>query len=86
MIPMLAVIRIEPEFHTPIRLWIPLILIWILLAPIALILAPFAIVAAAVCGLNPFKAIWVIGSLFTSMTGTRVEVQGPNANVLIALH
>ena len=42
--------------------------------------------APACDGLASLQAIWVIGSLFTSMTGTRVEVRSPDANVLIALH
>ncbi len=85
MIPMLAVIKIEADRRSPVRLWIPLILVWILLAPIAVVLAPIFIVVALVVGLNPFTTIWNIGRVIAAMSGVNVEVESPEANVLVCI-
>ncbi|HZZ35240.1 MAG TPA: hypothetical protein VFE03_05910 [Caulobacteraceae bacterium] len=85
MIPMLAVIKVQADRRPPVRLWIPLILVWILLAPIALVLAPIFIVVALIVGLNPFTTIWNVGRVLAALSGVNVEVESPDANVLVRI-
>ena len=86
MIPWLAVVRIRPEHGRRVSLWLPLILFWILLAPFAVLLIPMAMVYAAIRGMNPLKAILAIGRLLWALGGLRIEVESPNASVLIRMH
>jgi hypothetical protein len=85
VIPMLMVVKVETDHARPVRLWIPLVLVWILLAPLALLLAPIAIVLALIVGLNPFAAIWAVGRVVTALNGVNVEVESPDANVLVRI-
>ena len=85
MIPMLAVVKVESEDTSPVRLWIPLILVWVLLAPFLILLSPLILIGAAVVGLSPFETVGAIACLIASMAGTRVEVSSPRARVFITV-
>jgi hypothetical protein len=86
MIPWLAVVSISPENGRRVNLWLPLILFWILLAPFVVLLIPMGMVCFAICGMNPLKAILAIGRLLWALGGLRIEVESPNASVLIRMH
>ena len=86
MIPWLAVVSIKPDHGRGFRLWLPLFLIWIILAPFAILLAPMLMIYAAICGVNPLAAISAIGRLLWALSGVHVEVESPNASVLIRTH
>ena len=86
MIPLFAIVRIETPGADPVRLWLPLILVWILLAPFVLVLLPLLLVAAAVYGMSPFATLAALGGLLAALNDVHVEVQSPDASVLVKLY
>jgi hypothetical protein len=94
MLPMMAIVNVrsrphilEPDFceRRPrnIRLWLPLFLIWLVLLPFALLLAPFLLLALAVMGRRPIAIFAGALGLLTALSGTRIEVNSPQASVFI---
>jgi hypothetical protein len=83
MIPLIAVVRIEPRHGRRIRLWLPLFLVWLLLVVLGLVLSPLILLACLIARLNPFQAIWGLVGVFVAMAGTHIEVQSPEAVVLV---
>ena len=83
MIPLMAHVVVEPEHGRPIRLWLPLFLVWLLLVVLGLILSPLILLACLIARLNPFQAIWGLVSVFVAMAGTHIEVQSPDAMILV---
>jgi hypothetical protein len=82
---MIAAIDVRSRGSKPVRLWLPMFLIWLAIVPIALILSPLILLALAVCRLNPFTAAAALISLVIALSGTRVEVDTPDAKVNIRL-
>lgn len=97
MIPLFAVIRIsrkkdakkkDPSRHggsERLRLWLPLFLIWLLLLPLVLVLLPLAALALLILQVNPFRAFAVFWQTLTGLTGTHIEVNGPDALVYVRI-
>ena len=56
-----------------------------LLAPFALLLAPLIALAPPMRGVNPFTAVVLIGQVLTSLSGTNVHVDTPDARVRITI-
>jgi hypothetical protein len=83
MIPLLAIVQIEPRNGHRIRLWLPLFLVWLLLVVLGLVLSPLILIACLIARLNPFQVIWSLIRVFVAMAGTHIEVQSPDANVLV---
>jgi hypothetical protein len=83
MIPLIAIVQIEPRNGRRIRLWLPLFLVWLLLVVLGLLLSPLILIACLIARLNPFRAIWRLVSVFVAMAGTHIEVQSPDANILV---
>ena len=84
MIPMIAQIHVR-HAHGRLRLWIPLFLVWLLLLPFALVALPVAAIALRLRGIDPWRAVAVLGSLACALTGTLVEVDSPEATVLVRI-
>jgi hypothetical protein len=55
-------------------------LFW-LLAPLALILAPFAGANPAIRRIGPFRAVWLLGSILLSLSGTSIHIENPRARL-----
>jgi len=68
-----------------IRLWIPLFLLWLLLAPIALLLSPLLIVIWAAGRRDVFQITGTLIGLFAGVSGTRIEVESPDAVIFIRI-
>jgi hypothetical protein len=94
MIPMMAIVNVqsrplvlEPDYYERrprnIRLWLPLFLIWLVLLPFALLLAPFLLLALAVMGRRPVAIVAGVLGLLAALSGTRIEVNSPQASVFI---
>lgn len=87
MIPMVVSIDIRHFDQGPRRLhlWLPLFLVWLLLAPFLLVLSPFLLLVPLVLGQNPFAVFAALYGLLSALTGTRVEVDSPDAFVFIRI-
>jgi len=83
MIPLIAVVQIEPRHGRRIRLWLPLFLVWLLLVILGLLLSPLILIACLIVRLNPLRVIWSLISVFVAMAGTHIEVQAPDAVILV---
>ena len=85
MIPMLSRIRITPDRHSPIRLWLPLILVWLLLAPLVIIAAPFIIVIGLARGRNPIRQFLAVWKILCASRGFCIDIRSRDANVLFEI-
>jgi hypothetical protein len=68
-----------------IGLWLPLTPILAILSPIALLLSPFALMWSRRRGVRPVRAVWALGALLMSLSGTLIEVDAPGARVRIRI-
>ncbi len=62
-------------------LWLPLTPLFWLFAPLALILAPFASANPAIRRIGPYRAIWLLGAILLSLSGTSIHIEGPKARL-----
>ncbi len=97
MIPFFAVIRISTRknSHRPqprkrplpgwLGLWVPLFLIWLLLLPLVLVLLPLAMLACLIVRVNPFRALAALWCILSGLSGTHIEVNAPDALVLVRI-
>jgi hypothetical protein len=83
MIPLVAIVRIEPPHGRRIRLWLPLFLVWLLLVVLGLVLSPLILIACLIARMNPFTAIWRLVGVFVAMAGTDIEVESPEATIVV---
>ena len=94
MIPMMAIVNVQSRPRVleldvyrrrprRVRLWLPLFLIWLVLLPFALLLAPFLMLALAVMGRRPVAIVAGVLGLLAALSGTRIEVNSPQASVFI---
>ena len=83
MIPFFAVVSVQPQHGRRIRLWLPLFLVWLLLLVLAIILSPLIVIACLIARLNPILTVWRLIGVFVAMAGTDIEVQAPDAHVVV---
>jgi len=75
----------ERSKRTVVRLWLPLTPLWVILAPFALALCPLLLFAPHTRGLNPFRVATALGRTLFALSGTYVDVESPDAVVLIRI-
>jgi hypothetical protein len=76
----------RPAHRTVVRLWLPVTAIFWILSPAPLLLAPLGWFAPPrYRPANPYVAVFAIGRLLTSLGGTLVDVDTPDALVRIRL-
>ncbi len=83
MIPLIAIVQIKPRNGRRIRLWLPLFLVWLLLVVLGLLLSPLILIGCLIARLNPLQVIWSLIRVFVAMAGTNIEVQSPEATILV---
>jgi hypothetical protein len=83
MIPLVAIVQVHPSHGRRIRLWLPLFLVWLLLVVLGLVLSPLILIACLIARLNPFAAIWGLIGVFVAMAGTDIEVEAPEATIIV---
>jgi hypothetical protein len=66
-----------------IGLWLPLTPLFLLLSPFPLIAAPLAKLDPRLRRANPWRAVWVVGRLLLSLSGTRIAVDTPAVRIRI---
>ena len=76
-----AALRARPR--RPFRLRIPFLLVWVLVLPFVLLLAPFLFAACLIARVAPFRGVAVYWQIFCSLRGLRVEIEDPDAKILI---
>jgi|HubBroStandDraft_1064217.scaffolds.fasta_scaffold44401_5 hypothetical protein len=82
-IPVLAVVRIRQQTGRGFSLWFPLFLLWLLLLPLVLVLSPVILIACLVMQLNPVRLLSASWQICAGLTNTHIEVERPDASVLI---
>ena len=83
MIPLMAHVVVQSGHGRPIRLWLPLFLVWLLLVVLGVLLSPLIIVACVIARMNPFTTVWRLCRVFAALAGTHIEIQSPEAVVLV---
>ena len=76
---------VPPRERTVIRLWLPSTLIFLLLAPFALLLAPLLYFAPRNVCPRPFATVIGVGAMLLALGGTLIDVDAPDARVLIRI-
>jgi hypothetical protein len=77
---------VRPPRRVVVRFWLPVTALFWLLAPFPLLLAPLAYLAPAPFRpQNPYAAVLAVGRVLTSLGGTVVDVDTPDALVRIRL-
>ena len=74
-----------PRRPVVIRLWLPLTPIFALLAPLAVLLIPFLYLAPPLRRMNCAAAVFVLGGMLLSLSGTVVDIEAPDARVHIKI-
>ena len=83
MIPQLVRLQVRQPNHRTFRLWIPVVPVLIVLAPLLLLATFAAIIACLVFGIRPLRALVAVGRLVCALKGTCIEVDQPEALVLL---
>jgi len=80
---MVLTVRVQADGARPVRIWLPLILVWILLLPFLVLIVPVVMILGALAGMNPLTALASFFGVFCALAGTHVEVEAPDAHVLL---
>jgi hypothetical protein len=83
VIPVFAIVHVEPRRGRRIRLWLPLFLVWLLLAVLGLLLSPLILIGCLIARLNPFATLWNLIGVFVALAGVNIEITSPDAAVLV---
>ena len=83
MIPLWATVRVHARGARPLRFWLPLLLVWLLLSPLIVLAALLVILAGPIFRVNPFALLADVCGALAGLTGTLVEIDAPDASVLI---
>lgn len=75
----------EQQRRRRVGLWLPVTPFFWLLSPFAILLAPFLTLAPPLRGVNPFAAVVLVGQVLTSVSGTKIHVDGPDVRVRITI-
>jgi hypothetical protein len=81
MLPSVVRMQVAAPGRNAVRVAIPLFLVWLLLLPVVLVLLPLIFVVAALADFNILPALRALWILMTSLGGTHVEVDAPDARV-----
>lgn len=75
------------ERHGPARvsLWLPVTPFFWLLSPFAFLLAPLLLLAPPMWRVNPYLAVFTLGRVLTSLSGTEVDVDTHDARIRLRI-
>jgi hypothetical protein len=85
MMPQLIRISVRRPQRRPIRLWIPLLPLLLVLSPVLVIALVVGSVACVVYRINPVRTLVAGWRLLCGLPGTRVDVDHPEAAVVVAI-
>jgi hypothetical protein len=83
MMPHLLRLQVRQENRRTFRLWIPVLPILIVLSPLLLLAVFAAVIACLVFRINPIRALVAAVRLLCALKGTQIEVDQPEALVLL---
>jgi hypothetical protein len=83
MMPHLLRLQVRQPNHRTFRLWIPVLPVLVVLSPLLLLASLAAIIACLVLRINPIRTLVAAGRLLCALKGTHVEVDQPEALVLL---
>jgi hypothetical protein len=83
MMPQLLRLQVSQPGHRTVRLWIPLLPILIVVSPLLALAALAGVIACLAFRINPFRALVTTARLWCALKGTRVEVDQPDALVIL---
>jgi hypothetical protein len=84
--PLIAVVRIKTLEGHHLNLWVPLFLLWLLLLPFAVVLLPVFVIVCLAVDVDPLQALATCWRMIAAFCGTHVEVDSPNATVLVHVY
>lgn len=83
MIPNLVRVQVRQPNHRTIRIWIPVLPVLIILSPLLLLAAIAGLIACVVFRIDPVRALVASFRLLCAVRGMHVEVDQPDAHVLV---
>jgi len=86
MPPLFLRIHVLNHVGREIRLWIPLFLLWFLMLPFAVVILPVLLITAVVLDIDPFPALASALRILSSLRGSHVEVDSPDASVFVHVY
>jgi hypothetical protein len=81
--PQVLRVQVRQPDHRTIRIWIPVLPVLIVLSPLLLLVVLAGIIACLVFRINPVRALVATGRLLCALKGTHIEVDDPQALVLV---
>jgi hypothetical protein len=85
MIPLFAAVAVRPNRRSRRRIWIPLplFLVWLILLPLTPVLLPLFFIACRANRINGPRALGALWQLLGGLGRTRIDVEHPDASILI---
>src|SRR5271155_651133 len=71
--------------NVTLLLWLPLTPLFLLLSPFALLAAPLLQLTPAARRLNPWRAVWALGTVLLSLSGTLISVENGRFSLLMRI-
>jgi len=75
----------EHKRPVSVSLWLPLTPLLLLLAPLALLFAPFVALNRRARAVGPVRVVMALCALLTSLSGTSIAVDAPDARVRVRI-
>jgi hypothetical protein len=85
VIPVFASVHWRRPGGRSYRLWLPLIVLWLILLPIVLVLLPLVILILALARARPVATLSTLWDLFTAISGTEIDIDGPDGGFAIRI-
>jgi len=81
--PLLVRVQVGRPDRRTLRFWIPVLPVLLLLSPLLVLAALAAAVTCLVWRIPPIRALVAAGRLVCALRGTRIEIDQPDARLLI---
>jgi hypothetical protein len=85
MIPLVASVRWRRPGGRAYGLWLPLFVLWLILLPVVLVLLPVVILILALARARPLATLAALWNLFLAISGTEIDVDGPDGAFAIRI-
>lgn len=85
MMPQIVTVRVHSRRGRRIRLWIPVLAVLLLLSPLLLLGAIALFIGCLVVRVRPIRALFTLGRLLFSLSGTRIEFEQGHTAVLVTI-
>jgi hypothetical protein len=86
MMPQLIRISVRRRQRRAFRLWVPLLPLLLVLSPVLVMVLVVGTVACAAYRINPVRALVAGWRLVCGLPGTRIDIDHPDAAVVVAIN